>query len=80
MSVRHMKTKWGVCNIKTHRISLNLELVKKSMECVEYVIAHEMVHLLERLHNDRFKAFMDEFVPIWRLLKKELDRSGDAEP
>jgi predicted metal-dependent hydrolase len=81
VSVRHMKTKWGVCNIRTHRISLNLELVKKPLECVEYVIAHEMVHLLERLHNDRFKAFMDEFVPSWRLLKKELDLSDDlSEP
>ncbi len=81
VGVKFMKTKWGVCNIRTHRISLSLELVKKPVECLEYVIAHEMVHLLERLHNHRFKALMDEFVPSWRLLRKELNRSGDlSEP
>ncbi len=77
VTVKLMKTKWGVCNIKTRRISLSLELVKKPVECLEYVIVHEMVHLLERLHNDRFKALMDEFIPSWRLLRKQLNRNGD---
>ena len=77
VGVKHMKTKWGVCNIKTHHISLSLELVKKPVECLEYVIVHEMVHLLERLHNDRFKTLMDKFIPSWRLLREQLNRNGD---
>ena len=71
--VKRMKTRWGSCNIKVHRIWVNLELIKKPVHCLEYIIVHEMVHLLERLHNDRFVAHMDEFMPQWRLFRDELN-------
>ena len=71
--VKRMKTRWGTCNIRAQRIWLSLELAKKSTECLEYVVVHEMVHLLERLHNKRFHAFMDLFLPDWRLRQKELN-------
>jgi predicted metal-dependent hydrolase len=71
-----MKTKWGTCTIKARRIWLNLELIKKPVQCLEYVIVHEMVHLLERYHNDRFAALMDNFMPQWRLYREELNRSA----
>ena len=67
-----MRTRWGSCNIRERRIWLNLELAKKSRQCIEYVLVHELVHLLERSHNDRFKGLMDNFLPDWRLLRKEL--------
>ncbi|MBI5251778.1 MAG: M48 family metallopeptidase [Desulfomonile tiedjei] len=74
--VKQMKTKWGTCTIKARRIWLNLELVKKPLQCLEYVIVHEMVHLLERHHNDRFAALMDNFMPQWRLHREELNRTA----
>lgn len=64
--VKKMKTKWGSCNIQAKRIWLNLELAKKPVQCIEYVVVHEMVHLLERNHNERFKQLMDQFMPQWR--------------
>jgi hypothetical protein len=73
--VKRMKTKWGTCNTKAHRIWLNLELIKKPLHCLEYVIVHEMVHLLERLHNDRFKAYMNSFMPLWQYYREELNRA-----
>lgn len=72
--VRRMKTKWGTCNSEAKRIWINLELAKKPLVCLEYIVVHEMVHLLERSHNQRFVAFMDEFLPHWRELKEELNR------
>lgn len=72
--VKQMKTKWGTCNIEARRIWLNLELVKKPALCLEYIVVHEMVHLLERHHNDRFVAYMDQFMPQWRLHRAELNR------
>ena len=73
--VKQMKTKWGTCNIEASRIWVNLELAKKSRNCLEYILVHEMVHLLERHHNDRFVAYMDHFLPNWRLLRDELNRA-----
>lgn len=73
--VKRMKTKWGSCNVRARRIWLNLELIKKPLECLEYVIVHEMVHLRERRHNERFTALMDEFLPQWRLRRDELNRA-----
>lgn len=64
--VKKMKTRWGSCNIAARRIWLNLELAKKPIECLEYVLVHELVHLHERHHNDRFKGLMDKFLPQWR--------------
>ncbi len=75
--VKQMKTRWGTCNIRAKRIWLNLELAKMRPECLEYVVVHEMVHLLERLHNQRFHGFMDRFLPDWREWKKILNsKSG----
>lgn len=71
--VKKMKTKWGSCNTKQQRIWLNLDLVRKPPECLEYVLVHELVHLLERKHNERFVAFMDSFLPKWKSIKKELN-------
>src|SRR5690625_26454 len=71
--VRRMRTKWGSCNIQDKRIWLNLELAKKPPHCLEYVVVHEMVHLLERNHNERFRAYMDKFLPNWRAIKAELN-------
>lgn len=72
--VKQMKTKWGSCNIPARRIWLNLELIKKPAHCLEYIIVHEMVHLLERRHNDRFILYMDKFMPQWRSYKDELNK------
>lgn len=71
--VKSMKTRWGTCNIRDQRIWLNLELAKKRPELLEYVVVHEMVHLLERLHNKRFYSFMSRFLPNWKVLKDELN-------
>ena len=72
--VKAMKTRWGTCNIRTQRIWLNLELAKKPVECLEHIVVHEMVHLLERNHTKRFYALMDRFMPDWRNRKELLDK------
>ena len=72
--VKQMKTKWGAGNVDARRIWLNLELAKKPVECLEYIVVHEMAHLLERHHNDRFAKLMDSFLPQWRLRRAELNR------
>ncbi len=73
--IKQMKTKWGSCNISQRRIWLNLELAKKPVECLEYVLVHELIHLLERHHGDRFKVCMDKYLPQWKqrrdILKRE---------
>lgn len=74
--VKQMKTKWGTCNTKAGRIWLNLELAKKSAQCLEYIVVHEMVHLLERHHNDRFTELMSKYMPQWKLHREELNRSA----
>lgn len=71
--VKRMKTRWGTCNISQRRIWLNLELAKKPRECLEFVVVHEMVHLLERYHNARFYAYMNRFLPDWRRCKQGLN-------
>ena len=63
--IKKMKTKWGTCTIEKRRIWLNLELAKKSDNCLEYIVVHEMVHLIERKHSDRFVGYMDKFMPRW---------------
>jgi predicted metal-dependent hydrolase len=72
-AIKKMKTKWGTCNIEAKRIWLNLELIKKPITCIEYIVVHEMVHLLERHHNQCFIAYMNNFLPYWKELKKELN-------
>ncbi|MDF2905289.1 MAG: putative metal-dependent hydrolase [Herbinix sp.] len=71
--IRDMKTRWGTCNIRTKQICLNLQLAKKPMKCLEYVVVHELVHLLEKSHNQIFKGYMDRFLPQWRSIKRELN-------
>ncbi|MBU5312932.1 M48 family metallopeptidase [Tissierella carlieri] len=71
--VKQMKTRWGTCNPKAKRIWLNLELAKKPPHCLEYIIVHEMAHLIEKGHGDKFKAIMDKYYPDWRNVRKELN-------
>lgn len=73
--VKRMKTRWGSCSIQARRVWLNLELAKKDRACLEYILVHEIVHLLERHHSDRFRSLMDRFLPDWRLRKAELNKA-----
>ena len=73
--IKKMKTLWGSCNIEAKRIWLNLELAKKPESCLVYILVHEMVHLLEREHNDRFRELMDEHLPQWRTYRDTLNRA-----
>jgi predicted metal-dependent hydrolase len=72
--IKRMKTKWGTCNIEARRIWINLEMIKKPPQCLEYIIVHEMAHFFERHHSDRFVALMDRLLPHWRTLRDELNR------
>jgi predicted metal-dependent hydrolase len=72
--VRRMKTKWGSCNPTAGHIRLNTELAKKPPECLEYIVVHEMAHLLEPTHNARFKALLDRFMPKWQFYVEQLNR------
>lgn len=71
--VRRMKTKWGGCRPETKSIRLNTDLAKKPPECLEYIVVHEMVHLLEPTHNQRFVALMDQFMPKWHYYRNALN-------
>ena len=77
--VKKMKTRWGSCNTSARRIWLNLALARKPPQCLEYVVVHELVHLLEPNHNARFKALMDRFLPHWRKHRAELNRAPKRE-
>lgn len=77
--IKRMKTKWGTCNIETQRIWLNLELAKKPVQCLEYTLVHELTHLLESHHNERFTGLLDQHLPPWRTLREELNGSVLAE-
>jgi predicted metal-dependent hydrolase len=72
--VQRMKTKWGSCNPVARSIRLNTDLAKKPQECLEYIVVHEMVHLLESTHNSRFVLLMDRFMPKWQFYRDELNR------
>ena len=73
--IKRMKTCWGTCNTQGRRIWLNLELAKKPRTCLELILVHEMVHLIEPNHNDRFRGLMDRLMPQWRLYRDELNRA-----
>ena len=73
VGIKRMKTKWGSCNITEGRIWLNLELVKKPPECLEFVVVHELIHLIERHHNARFNALMDQYLPKWPEYRRTLN-------
>ena len=72
--IKRMKTRWGTCNQRARRIWLNLELVKKPIACIEYVVVHELLHLIEKKHNGRFVELMTKHLPKWRSSKEELNR------
>jgi len=71
--VRKMKTKWGSCNTEKGRIWLNLELAKKPIECLEYILVHELIHLHERNHNDLFKQHLERVMPNWKARQRLLN-------
>lgn len=71
--IKRMKTKWGSCTPESKRIWLNLELAKKPAQCLEYLIVHELTHLIERHHNERFISLMDRHLPHWRQAREELN-------
>lgn len=73
--VKKMKTKWGSCNVDARRVWLNLDLAKKPPQCLEYIVVHELVHLLERHHNERFTGLMDRFMPQWQQRREALNGS-----
>ena len=72
--IKTMKTRWGTCNVQARRIWLNLELIKQPPHCLEYVVVHELVHLLERQHNARFWQYMTQFMPNWQQYQRELNQ------
>jgi predicted metal-dependent hydrolase len=72
--VQQMKTKWGSCNPPSASIRLNTDLAKKPRECLEYIVVHEMVHLLEPTHNKHFVALMDRYMPKWQFYRQSLNR------
>lgn len=72
---KYMTTKWGTCNTRTHRIWLNLQLAKKPIECLEYVILHEVAHLKVKNHGPEFVAILDQYMPYWRDVRKLLNDS-----
>jgi len=73
--VKKMKTKWGSCNAAARRVWFNLELAKKPVLCLEYIVVHELVHLLERNHTERFTALMDSHSPRWRKQRDMLNKT-----
>lgn len=75
LRIKRMRTRWGTCNAPVKRIWLNLELAKKPIVCLEYILVHEMVHFLERRHNDAFRSHMDRLLPSWKQVRRELNRA-----
>lgn len=73
--IRKMKTRWGTCNSRARRIWLNLELIKKPPSCLEYVVVHEIIHIIERNHNSRFCDLMNKHLPQWRTYRAQLNRA-----
>lgn len=72
LAYRNMVSRWGSCNVKTGRICINVQLAAHPPECLEYVVVHELCHLLEASHGPRFKALMDSFLPDWRSREAKL--------
>lgn len=72
--VQRMRTKWGSCSPGAGNIRLNTDLAKRPVECLEYIVVHEMAHFLEPTHNSRFQALMDGLMPNWRIRRDELNR------
>ncbi len=77
---RNMKSRWGTCNVKTRRITLNVQLAKHPVECLEYVILHELCHIRVPNHGPEFKALEDRYMPEWRQVRKVLNGRDPAQP
>lgn len=71
--IKQMKTRWGTCNHKKAHVLINLELAKKPIACIEYVVVHELIHLIEKKHSNKFVALMTKYIPKWKSLKEELN-------
>ena len=76
VTIRQMKTRWGSCNVKTHHININLALYEKGPECLEYVVVHEMCHILEASHNKIFWGYVSQFFPDWKNVRARLSEEG----
>lgn len=70
--IRNMKSKWGTCNTKTKKLWFSLQLIKKPIDCLEYVVVHELMHLKEKGHGRAFKELMDRYYPLWKSIRKKL--------
>jgi predicted metal-dependent hydrolase len=68
-----MKTKWGSCNHRTGAVRFNTDLAKKPPQCLEYIVVHELMHLVEQTHNARFVSLMNQFFPKWRVIQQMLN-------
>ncbi len=75
ITIRQMKTRWGSCNARTRHININLALLEKDAECLEYVVVHEMTHILEASHSAVFWGYMDRLYPDWRRVRERLKRT-----
>jgi predicted metal-dependent hydrolase len=71
--IKYMTSRWGSCKPKARKICLNLQLAKKPPECLEYIILHELAHILEKYHNERFKSFIGKYMPMWKEIKSTLN-------
>ena len=71
--IKYMTTRWGSCKPKARKLCLNLQLAKKPPECLEYIILHELAHILEKHHNERFKSFIGKYMPMWKEIKSKLN-------
>jgi len=71
--IKYMTTRWGTCKPKAKKICLNLQLAKKTPECLEYIILHELAHIIEKYHNERFKSFIGKYMPRWKEIKSTLN-------
>ena len=75
ITIRQMKTRWGSCNVNTHHININLALLERPPECLEYVVVHELAHLLEPSHNQVFWGYMTKFYPDWKRVRASLNEN-----
>lgn len=73
LGIKRMKTKWGSCNQQNGRIWINSELAKKPIECLEYIVVHELIHLIESSHNENFEKLLDKYLPNWKSISQTLN-------
>lgn len=76
VTIRQMKTRWGSCNVKTHHVNINLALYEKGPECLEYVVIHEMCHILEASHNKIFWGYVEKYCPNYKAIRAKLNEEG----